>query len=147
MGPTWEKKKRILELRVTYTKWDNWEDSNCTSMQTSGRSLAITCIRSSKGSNVRLSEGVYGPHATKIFTGSVITNKIMLLTEKETEISVTVNTCSSGFIRKATHIFNRAYFNFLTLYLHSCLFPNHWHRKEVELPKKVKTILMRRQKL
>lgn len=60
-------------------------------MQTSGQSLEITWIRSSKGSNVRLSEGVYGPHATKIFTGSAITNKIVFLTQKETKISVAVN--------------------------------------------------------
>lgn len=57
-------------------------ESKRTSMQTSGRSLAITCIRSSKGSNVRLSEGVYGPQATKIFTGSANTHdKIVHLIE------------------------------------------------------------------
>ena len=72
-------------------------------MQTSGQSSAITCIRSSKGSNVRLSEGVYGPQATKIFTGSVITDKIVLLTEKETTKSVTVNTCFLGVIRKCRY--------------------------------------------
>ena len=45
---------------------------NYTSRQTSGPSLTITFIRSSRGSKVRLSEGVYGPHATKTFRGSAI---------------------------------------------------------------------------
>lgn len=42
----------------------------CTIRQTSGRSLVMTLMRSSKGSKVRLSEGVYGPQATRTFSGS-----------------------------------------------------------------------------
>lgn len=68
-----EKTEQNIRTRANATT-GRTGDRNCTSMQKSGRSLAITCIRSSKGSNVRLSEGVYGPQATKIFTGSVITD-------------------------------------------------------------------------
>lgn len=82
-----ERKKKPRVFKLAYRNWhrkcDSWIDSNCTSMQTSGWSLVITCIRSNNGSNVRLSEGVYGPHATKIFTGSGITNMIVLLTESQ----------------------------------------------------------------
>lgn len=58
----------ILSWIVSVLWWDNKGD--CTSRQTSGRSLTITLIKSSRGSKVRLSEGAYGPQATSTFSGS-----------------------------------------------------------------------------
>lgn len=58
----------ILSWIVSVLWWNNKGD--CTSRQTSGRSLTITLIKSSRGSKVRLSEGAYGPQATSTFSGS-----------------------------------------------------------------------------
>lgn len=58
----------ILSWIVSVLWWNNKGD--CTSRQTSGQSLTITLIKSSRGSKVRLSEGAYGPQATSTFSGS-----------------------------------------------------------------------------
>lgn len=83
MGPARKKKENIRKLKhyvqnVTTgrtTDCDSNKKGNLTSMQTSGWSLTMTFIRSSRGSKVRLSEGVYGPQATKTFTGSAVTQE------------------------------------------------------------------------
>lgn len=59
---------RIIEHRIIWRLGDG--NMTFTSKQTSGRSLTITLIRSSKGSKFRQSEGVYGPQATSTVSGS-----------------------------------------------------------------------------